>query len=114
MSVRSLLRQLATLLFPVALLSTIYLYSYPVSRGCAFPTLPSTPSGDATDHSSEVRHVEPALGNGEYSVSAPFRLLVLADPQLEGDSSLPNPDHALLPRLIRHWQKVNKYNLSYT
>lgn len=113
MSVRSLLRQLATLLFPVALLSTIYLYLYPVSRGCAFPTLPSTTSGDGIDRSSEARHVEPALGNDGFDVSAPFRLLVLADPQLEGDSSLPNPDHGLLPRLIRHWQEVGQYNLSY-
>jgi hypothetical protein len=107
MSVRSLLRLLATLLFPVALLSTIYLYLYPVGRGCAFP------SRNATDRPSEARHVEPALGNDGFDVPAPFRLLVLADPQLEGDSSLPNPDHGLLPRLIQHWQQVSKSGLSY-
>jgi len=84
MSVRSLLRLLATLLFPVALLSTIYLYLYPVVLGCAFPALPSTTSGNTIDRSGEARHVEPALGNGGFDGSAPFRLLVLADPQLEG------------------------------
>ena len=51
----------------VALLCTSLLYSYPLILGCAFPS-PSTKQ------------------------PAPFRLLVLADPQLEGDSSLPRAD----------------------
>ena len=48
----------------VVLIPTFLLYIYPVILGCSFPT----PSSNQP---------------------APFRLLVLADPQLEGDSSLP-------------------------
>lgn len=95
MSVRSLLHLLLTLFFPIALLSTVYLYLHPLAHGCAFPKLPS------------------AHGSSEYDGLAPFRLLVLADPQLEGDSSLPDPDHGFLPRLSRHWQEVSQYNLSF-
>jgi hypothetical protein len=54
---------LFALLTPLALLSTTWLYLlYPYLHSCAFP--------DPT---------------------APFRLLALGDPQLEGDSSLPDP-----------------------
>ena len=51
----------------VASLSTLVLYTYPLWKQCSFP---SPPSGG----------------------QAPFRLLALGDPQLEGDSSLINPD----------------------
>ncbi|KAL9026183.1 MAG: hypothetical protein Q9196_005112 [Gyalolechia fulgens] len=37
---------------------------------------------------------------------APFRLLALGDPQLEGDSSLPNPRHALFSSLQNLWQDL--------
>lgn len=57
---------LALVLAPVALLSTTWLYLYPLfDKACAFPTPANTTS------------------------PAPFRLLALGDPQLEGDSSLP-------------------------
>jgi hypothetical protein len=60
---------LALLLLPLALLSTIWLYYlYPLLHGCAFA-----------------------------NPSAPFRLLALGDPQLEGDSSLPNPNAPIFP-----------------
>lgn len=36
-----------------------------------------------------------------------FRLLVLADPQIEGDSSLPSPEDNFLPRLRRHVAKIH-------
>ena len=50
--------------------STLWLYAlYPRLHGCHFPTPPST------------------LSDGRQN--APFRLLALGDPQLEGDSSLP-------------------------
>ena len=51
------------LLLPLAVFLNLYLYFYPVFHFCAF-----TPQPDGTD--------------------APFRLLALADPQLEGDSTL--------------------------
>jgi hypothetical protein len=62
---------LALLLLPLALLSTTWLYYlYPLLHGCAFA-----------------------------NPTAPFRLLALGDPQLEGDSSLPDPNAPIFPSL---------------
>ncbi|KAJ5307705.1 hypothetical protein N7476_008361 [Penicillium atrosanguineum] len=36
------------------------------------------------------------------------QLLVLADPQLEGDTSLPLPEWKLVPRIRKHWREVQK------
>ncbi|PVI02149.1 hypothetical protein DM02DRAFT_613122 [Periconia macrospinosa] len=70
-----LLLTLALLLAPVALLGTTWLYLYPFfDRRCSFPTPP-----DAS--------------------IAPFRLLALGDPQLEGDTSLPKPGALISPSL---------------
>lgn len=71
------------LLLP-ACLSVLYLYLYPAFHLCRFPE-PRTPKQCA----NKARSPTPA----------PFRLLVLADPQLEGDSSLPNPNAPKFPRL---------------
>ncbi|KAF2822322.1 hypothetical protein CC86DRAFT_372877 [Ophiobolus disseminans] len=71
-----LLFALALLLAPVALLGTAWLYLYPIFHGCGFPAPPSRLGG-----------------------TAPFRLLALGDPQLEGDSSLPDPNAPMLPSL---------------
>jgi hypothetical protein len=65
---------IAVLLAPLAILSTTWLYLYPLLHGCTFP-VPPTQS------------------------HAPFRLLALGDPQLEGDSSLPNPNAPVFPSL---------------
>ncbi|KAE8864158.1 hypothetical protein PTNB29_04122 [Pyrenophora teres f. teres] len=75
----------ASLLLPVALVGTTWLYLYPILHGCAFPTPPSSSS------SSTHPHHPPAV--------APFRLLSLGDPQLEGDSSLPDPNALVFPSL---------------
>ncbi|KAF2032766.1 hypothetical protein EK21DRAFT_59931 [Setomelanomma holmii] len=69
---------LAICLAPVALIGTTWLYLYPIFHGCAFPTPPA----------------EVGIGN-----VAPFRLLALGDPQLEGDSSLPDPNAPVFPSL---------------
>ena len=71
-----LLRQAYIALICTCCLSTVLLYTYPAWRGCAFPR--ETPSG------------------GE----APFRLLALGDPQLEGESSLENPEDPNFPSLV--------------
>ncbi|EDN08010.1 conserved hypothetical protein [Histoplasma mississippiense (nom. inval.)] len=42
----------------------------------------------------------------KYTGAAPFRLLVLADPQLEGDSSLPNPKDSFLKRLAGYREAI--------
>lgn len=60
--------KLVTGLLFLSFLSTVYLYSYPVFHRCAFVK-------------------QPAPLHSAYS-DAPFRLLALGDPQLEGDSSL--------------------------
>ena len=71
---------LSWVLLPVAFLGTSWLYLYPVFHGCAFPQAKQTSL--------------PLL-----SSQAPFRLLALGDPQLEGDSSLPDPNAAAFPSL---------------
>lgn len=71
-------------LVSLSLFSTIYLYRYPVFHGCAFLSPGASPS------SSFLRTVEQHIvrRSDPNSVTAPFRLLVFGDPQLEGDSSL--------------------------
>ena len=76
------LRRTLLVLVPLSVLSTVYLYRYPYFHRCAFP-----------------------LDQGSSS-PAPFRLLALGDPQLEGDSLLPNPEDTLLPSLESLWQDL--------
>ena len=78
----------------VSLLSTTYLYSYPLLHGCAFPA-PYFPETNLLDRLKEGIGLKPS----SIRIAAPFRLLALGDPQLEGDSSLPNPDVEYLPCL---------------
>ena len=77
MQLSRFLFRVALLLLPIALIGTTWLYLYPVFHGCAFPKPPST-------HAQAV---------------APFRLLSLGDPQLEGDSSLPDPNALIFPSI---------------
>ncbi|KAA8907522.1 hypothetical protein FN846DRAFT_691916 [Sphaerosporella brunnea] len=60
---------LVDLLLPAAIVLNIYLHFYPILYGCAFPR---SPSG-----------------------AAPFRLLSLADPQIEGDTTLRKYDRLI-------------------
>lgn len=76
-----------------ALLSTLLLYSYPPVLGCTFPR---PISRAISDKSTTI--------NNDNAQHAPFRLLVLGDPQLEGDSSLPDPNALLFPSLRRLWR----------
>lgn len=66
-------RLLIRVLLPICIASNVYLYAYPAFLGCSFPT---------PNSSNEDGHPNAAV--------APFRLLTLADPQIEGDSSLPD------------------------
>ncbi len=113
MSVRSLLRLSLTPLLLLATLSTVYLYLYPLFHSCSFPTpSPSSCPGFRNDTITDHESLAEDIGNIRKPL-APFRLLVLADPQLEGDSSLPDPDDGLLPRLSRHWEDVVEHNLTW-
>jgi hypothetical protein len=95
-----------TVLIPLASLCTLYLYSYPIFHGCAFPVANASQS-TALLHAFTQHWPFNALAyEGQKSRTAPFRLLVLADPQLEGDSSLPNRKDGFLQRLDRHRQHV--------
>ncbi|KAF2014056.1 hypothetical protein BU24DRAFT_425055 [Aaosphaeria arxii CBS 175.79] len=88
MQLSRLLFLIALVLLPPCLLSTTWLYLYPQLHSCAFPT----PNGD-NNNNHNISRKQP------HPHEAPFRLLALGDPQLEGDSSLPSPDEPLLPSL---------------
>ncbi|KAI1652787.1 hypothetical protein F4813DRAFT_394335 [Daldinia decipiens] len=99
MSPATLLRNTLRSLIPLAVACTFYLYLYPVFLGCAFP-LPQTEDNVAAFQDTVRQHV---LSNS--STAAPFRLLALGDPQLEGDTSIPNYNRESFPHLtwaIRH------------
>lgn len=99
MSLRRVLRQLTSFSVCLAVVSTTYLYLYPFWFGCAFPS--TTTSTYHGFRQTVARHAGYVPASNDNTV-APFRLLVLADPQLEGDSSLPDPKDALLARLNAH------------
>ena len=94
---RRALRVLLTILVPLAVASTTYLYLYPLFHSCAFPLPPpheADPNAALLDAAS--RHV-PLID--ATAPRAPFRLLALGDPQLEGDTSIPNKYLGVLPHL---------------
>jgi hypothetical protein len=106
MYIRLLVGQALRLVLPIALLSTLYLYLYPVAKGCAFPSTDGSITRAFRD--TIVQHISSEINGGIDSTArgaslAPFRLLVLADPQLEGDSSLPKREDSFVPRLRAHW-----------
>lgn len=104
----ALLRHGLRLLVPVAIAATIYLYIYPVFHGCGFPVIPNVNSTAGPDHDALSAfaetawlHLPPVAARsiGRHSRLAPFRLLALGDPQLEGDTSIPNAYGPQLPHL---------------
>ncbi|KAJ5130972.1 uncharacterized protein N7515_007011 [Penicillium bovifimosum] len=110
MFLRGLLSRLLALLLPLAVTATVYLYLYPVFKGCAFPLPPDTQSNTKQSPGTNavintlLQHLN--IPTTEGPEPAIFRLLVLADPQLEGDTSLPFPEYDLYPRLQHHWRTV--------
>jgi hypothetical protein len=80
MNLHGFLFRLLCVLIPIAAVANTYLYLYPLFHRCAFAALPSK--------------------NGTSATAAPFRLLAFGDPQLEGNTALPNaPDLASFDRL---------------
>ncbi|RAL11260.1 uncharacterized protein BO97DRAFT_99157 [Aspergillus homomorphus CBS 101889] len=96
--------RLLVLLVPLAVTSSLYLYLYPVVHGCAFP-LPHDDSHSFSDAFLATLQQHIPI-DAEPAPAAPLRLLVLADPQLEGDSSLPKPESELSARLRHHWGEI--------
>ncbi|OQE07513.1 hypothetical protein PENVUL_c013G02490 [Penicillium vulpinum] len=113
MSPRWLLCRTFALLLPLTVTVTVYLYLYPVFNGCAFP-LPQSASRSTEKHIYQNPLINTLFQHLGVSTSdtnsqpAIFRLLVLADPQLEGDSSLPFPEYELYPRIQTHWRAVQE------
>ncbi|GLA93741.1 hypothetical protein AtubIFM61612_001422 [Aspergillus tubingensis] len=109
---RLLLRHALAILLPLALTSTVYLYLYPVFHGCAFPL----PEESTSSHLS-IPHLSPSFlstlrhhlsPSPPSSATSPiFRLLVLADPQLEGDTSLPKPHDQLPAKLSNYYADLS-------
>jgi hypothetical protein len=80
----SLLRHALRTLPVIALACTLHLYLYPALQGCVFPLPPSVPNGSESAVNASESHQSQVQ-----AAPAPFRLLTLADPQLEGDTSIP-------------------------
>ncbi|OAP58951.1 hypothetical protein AYL99_06248 [Fonsecaea erecta] len=95
------------LLTLVAIGLTTYLYLYPIFHGCAFPSRDTSPVAALAE--TLKQHFTPLRGLDIHQgpPHVPFRLLALADPQLEGDSSLPKPADDLIPKLRQHWAKLS-------
>lgn len=106
---RNGLRLAFSLSLVVSLFLTVYLYSYPAFLSCAFPLPRPSTSGSRNGGSGWVSafletaklhlpFTDPTAtipdrdGSGHIKPLriAPFRLLALGDPQLEGDTSIPN------------------------
>ncbi|CAJ2500756.1 Uu.00g036090.m01.CDS01 [Anthostomella pinea] len=106
MSPVALLRNALRVLVPLAVASTFYLYLYPVFMGCAFP-LPQSLDRNESDSGAAFQDTlrQHVSRSSSSSSAAPFRLLALGDPQLEGDTSIPNYYGEPFPHLadvIRH------------
>ncbi|KAI8622947.1 hypothetical protein F5Y19DRAFT_29350 [Xylariaceae sp. FL1651] len=85
------IRNAVRVLLVLAVACTLHLYLYPVFRGCAFPLPPSASNvSDITADTSAFHETLRQHVSGPTGSSAPFRLLALGDPQLEGDTSIRN------------------------
>src|SRR5207248_379250 len=107
MLLRYFLPRLLSLLLPTSIATLVFLYLYPVFHGCAFP-IPDSRASSASAHfpfaflNTVLQHIGQSPNSTNALPTAPFRLLVLADPQIEGDSSLPTPEDGFLRRLAEH------------
>lgn len=95
------LRQVLYVSIPLSVLSTCYLYLYPSFHACTFP--PQFTLGSSyLDLFKHAAGFVPPYGH----IDAPFRLLALGDPQLEGDSSLLGREHGYAPSISSLWSAV--------
>ncbi|CZS98855.1 related to cell division control protein/predicted DNA repair exonuclease [Rhynchosporium agropyri] len=98
----SVLRYTLLAIIPPCSILTTYLYLYPVFHLCAFPSPEHNPR---SEYINTLRHHAPYSSQNGSKV-APFRLLALGDPQLEGDSSIEYVDAASFPHLTKFWKDV--------
>ncbi|KAJ8607194.1 hypothetical protein MRB53_040454 [Persea americana] len=86
-----------------AVIVTFMLYTYPFLFGCQFAE-PTNPETSCILNQTRGEHgVFPSMLPPD-NIKAPFRLLIFADPQLEGDSSLPGIYEPAFPSLKQLWQ----------
>lgn len=122
LSPTAFLRNGLRVLVPLSVVLTVYLYLYPIFNQCAFPLPPPLGPNHAAADAPDARRaafLETAklhwnlargtAGNSTVFVPsrpiAPFRLLALGDPQLEGDTSIPTDYLGTFPHvksLVRH------------
>ncbi|KAF1351169.1 hypothetical protein BDV97DRAFT_294234 [Delphinella strobiligena] len=100
-------------LLPPAILATLLLYLYPAVQSCAFP---APTLHNATSPLCYPNNTLPVPANLSCPIQppaiAPFRLLALGDPQLEGDSSLPSPNAKAFPSLHKLPHRLNSAPLA--
>ncbi|KID84805.1 Metallophosphoesterase domain protein [Metarhizium guizhouense ARSEF 977] len=110
MLARAFLRNGFGLLVPLAVACSIYLYLYPVFSRCAFP-LPSRDPDAAFEETKKLHWPYAdaetnAQAHGLPTKQAPFRLLALGDPQLEGDTSIPTVYLGIFPHVKTIFQRL--------
>ena len=99
MRLSDLLFTLSRFLLPPALICTLLLYFYAPFLDCTFPLAKPAVAGCSIP--GQQRDAIPAE-------TAPFRLLALADPQLEGDTSLPDPNAPKFPGISELGRRVRE------
>lgn len=95
-----LLRYALLILVPTCALLSSYLYLYPLFHFCAFP---SPEQSTRTAYFNTLRGHTPFAPRNASLKIAPFRLLALGDPQLEGESSIHDADATNFPHLSKFW-----------
>jgi hypothetical protein len=95
----SVLRNALFVLVPISFLLSSYLYLYPVFHICAFP---APEDNTRSAYFNTLR--QHTFSSHNASKIAPFRLLTFGDPQLEGDSSIPDAEAATFPNFSKFWK----------
>ncbi|GAB7356422.1 hypothetical protein MBLNU459_g7194t1 [Dothideomycetes sp. NU459] len=99
MRLSGILLALFRFLLPPAIIASVLLYAFPVVQNCSFPGIPDAHKPEPSclfDGNTQQPKLQDFV---RLPRPAPFRLLALGDPQLEGDTSLPDPNAPLLPSL---------------
>ncbi|KAG5982544.1 hypothetical protein E4U55_001731 [Claviceps digitariae] len=108
MLIRKFLRNGFGLMVPVAVACSIYLYLYPFFGRCAFP-LPTRDVDEAFELTKKLHWPFTEKDSQVDSLptkQAPFRLLALGDPQLEGDTSIPIAYLGVFPHVKTIFQRL--------
>lgn len=95
--------RLLRVLVPLSVVLTVYLYLFPLFQQCAFPLPLPDSAGVDTGRAAfrETARLHWRTDEPREHRLAPFRLLALGDPQLEGDTSIPNAHGDSFPHLWR-------------